>query len=85
MATAVSVATSSTALLARNSARKGFIMQNPSTSGATVWVSEDGGTAVAASPCWEVASGGELNLTVGGSITAIAVGASATVTVSEYF
>lgn len=82
-AVAVPVLTSSTQLLAANSARAALLVQNPSASAGTIWISTSGGTAVAAPPCIELASGESFSWTGTGPITAIAASGTTTVTVLE--
>lgn len=79
---AVTVTASSSEILATNGARAGYFIQNPSNSGATVWVRPDGGVASMAPPCFELQPGGFLSLPGIGSVTAIA-SSPTTITVME--
>ena len=79
--TAAVTGTSST-ILAANSSRSSWTVQNSSASGQTVWVHTEGATATLAAPSIEIPAGKEWTDTTKGAITAIATG-SVTVTVLE--
>lgn len=83
MATAVSVTASSGAVLAANPGRTGYCIINPPSSGQTVWVNIDGGTATAAPPCVPIAEGDSFTWRGTGAVTGIA-GGSVTITVAEH-
>lgn len=82
MALAVAVGTTSAVLLPANTARAGYLVQNPSTGVGTVWLNIDGIAATAAPPCVELKAGDSFSWTGGGAINAIA-SAATTVTVLE--
>lgn len=83
MAIAVTVTPAGVSLLAAKPARAGFLIQNPSNSGGTVWVNLDGGTATLAPPCIELTAGDAFSWSSTSAIYAISSAAGVTITVVE--
>lgn len=83
MAVEVSITTTSGTLLPARASRAAYLIQNPTGSPGSVWVNLDGGTAIAAPPCIELARGDSFSWVGGGALNAIAATATTIVTVVE--